>query len=1046
MKKIKITRKQRSWIAYSAMFLLVCGLALYFLLRPKPAPPLNILVSADAPFLASNPKWADSLIQVMTLEEKIGQLLMIDCDRPGKSGEQTIDETLISDIKPGSICLSGGSLKLQLAAIEIYKKKLSIPLINAVSAETGLLFPSDTLSRTSLLPGISAISDDSVISQLSVSVSKQLKAAGIFINFAPDFSMIYKNDDRSWEPSYKFFIREFSSKTLLYMKKQQENGIMVCASYFPNYSEKSKKKLSPEELLAQPYDTIMVYPFRSLCTAGLSGIQVSHTPDKISDSSSYQIKDSLHSVIPFKGIVISDFTRNNYYSSANEAGTAELLALKSGSDMVRIKGDVKKVYDFLLKAANGNQLTTEELNLKVKKILLAKSWSGLNKHQVSINDTIYRDFPWKEAEVYGRKAIESSLVLLANKKRAVPLGDIANMKIASVVISSTKRPKFEGSLDHYAGVAHFSIAPDADETAIKGLASKLAAYNTIIVAVFTDFRLALNSKKINDFIHSLEKGKTLVVAHLGRQESLALLDRFPVMIQSFSDDGVSQSLVAQAIFGGAALPAYLPLACSGEFCYGDGSSIKNPVRLKYSIPEEAGIGSEYIRKIDSIISGAMSAGAFPGCEVFVACKGKVVLNRGYGFHTYDHKEEVHSSDLYDLASVTKVAASTIAMMALYDQGKINLDTTLNYYFKDLDKNSHDKRVRDSKLNYITVRQLMTHTSGLPAGLPIARFLSPKWYLTYMLAVEKRRLEQEGNDTIAAEEEQSPEWMIDTSQLTMAEDTIFQWLFSKAQDKEHKLQIGEDFFMRGAIIDSIWQMAKQTAVRKNRTYLYSDMNFYLVMKVIEAVTHIAIDKFVAEKFYRPLNLKNICYTPMKSVNKSRIVPTEEEKIFRKQLVHGYVHDPTAALLGGISGNAGLFSDAEDLGILLQMLLNGGTYGGRRYLSENTIKLFTSVQEGGYRGLGWDHQTKSGMKMVAQGASPATYGHTGFTGTCLWVDPVNQVVYVFLSNRVNPKSTNQKINGMRIRQKVQQVIYEALQKNNAAQAAPAPGKDSVGKKVV
>jgi CubicO group peptidase (beta-lactamase class C family) len=224
------------------------------------------------------------------------------------------------------------------------------------------------------------------------------------------------------------------------------------------------------------------------------------------------------------------------------------------------------------------------------------------------------------------------------------------------------------------------------------------------------------------------------------------------------------------------------------------------------------------------------------------------------------------------------------------------------------------------------------------------------------------------------------------------------------------------------------------LRKSKNYLYSDMNFYLVMKIIEAAAKTTIDKFLSQCFYTPLNLRYICYNPLDTFKTEQIVPTEEEKIFRKQLIHGYVHDPTAALLGGISGNAGVFSNAEDLGILMQMLLNKGAYGGRRFLSEETVDLFTSAQEGVYRGLGWDHQTQAGMKMIAPGASVETYGHTGFTGTCVWVDPENEIVYVFLSNRVHPKSSNQKINSMHIRQKVMQVIYDAIQKQTEKSAAP------------
>jgi CubicO group peptidase (beta-lactamase class C family) len=536
-----------------------------------------------------------------------------------------------------------------------------------------------------------------------------------------------------------------------------------------------------------------------------------------------------------------------------------------------------------------------------------------------LNDSLYRELPWKDAEVAGREAIASSLVMLANKKSALPLSDLSNLKAASLSISLNRRSGFTSGIDHYITASHFSLSPQATTEAFAAMKKTLAPFTTLIVAVYADPRLSLRAKEINELLHTLEAGKRLIVVHFGPAEDLALLDRYPLMIHSFGTEAISQSFAAQAIFGGVPLPARLPMTCSQVFCYGDGCPVKKQTRVKYGIPEEVGISSNVTARMDSLIHLAINAGAFPGCQVFVACKGQVIVNKGWGYHTYKHEEEVHTGDLYDLASVTKVAASTIAMMTLYDAGRIKLDTTLNYYFKDLDKNSHNKKVRDSKLNYITLRQLMTHCSGLPAALPIARFISPRWYLKYMLELERKRMTEESNDTLVAEE-QSPEWMIDTSQLMMDEDSIFNWMFVHEKDNAHKLQIGEDFFMRAEVVDSIWQLSKQTGVRKNKSYLYSDMNFYLVMKVVEVVAKMSIDKYMTEKIYRPMNLGRICYNPRKNFKKEQIVPTEDEKIFRKQLLEGFVHDPTAALLGGVSGNAGLFSNAENLGILMQMLLN------------------------------------------------------------------------------------------------------------------------------
>ncbi len=1016
MKKLKITRKNIVWASAAILLIGITILAIGFWL-PSGKEVKKTITGTGAPFLKADTVWVNAELAKMSTEEKVGQLLMLCIGDASATDRTTLDQSIVSKVQPGGLCLGPGSLKLQLLQAEKIKSASKISPIIGASAEYGLLFPSDTLSRFPLLPGISAISDDSVIVQLAASVAFQLKQSGVQINFAPDMGLITKNIDDPREISYKMFLKEYARKAALYLRKQQEEGIFVCAGIFPNYQTNYKSN----ELI--PFDSVRIRPFRDLVSQGLSGISVTHAPQLCSDSLHLKISDSLRKVLNFQGLVISDFSAYESWRGKEAPGMAEVEALKLGSDMLRISHNIEEVYSAILEAVKTEKISQTELDLKVKKILLAKSWAGLNKKTTGLTDSTYRALPWKEAEVAARKAIESSLVLLANKKNGLPISELSGMKAASVCLSEGRKPAFTTGLDHYASVTHFSLSPMATAASITAMEKTLAPYTTVVVAVFADVRWVTRAKEINDFLHHLESGKRLIVLHFGPPESLAFLDRYPLMIQSFGDESVSQSFAAQSIFGGVTLPGRLPLSCSQVFCYGDGCPVKQQTRVKYGIPAEVGLRGNIVARMDSLARLAINAGAFPGCQVFATCKGQVIVNKAWGFHKYDRKEEVRTGDLYDLASVTKVAASTIAMMSLYDAGKIKLDTSLNYYFKDLDKNSKGKKVRNSKLNDITLRQLMTHRSGLPAGLPLARFISPKWYLKYMLQLERRQLEAEGNDTLVGEE-QSPEWMIDTTQLMMAEDSIFEWLFTHEKDNAHKLQIGEDFYMRSSVVDSIWELSKQTGVRKSKTYLYSDMNFYLVMKVVEMVTKMAIDKYVSEKFYRPLNLGHICYNPSRSFKKEQIIPTEEEKIFRKQLILGYVHDPTAALLGGVSGNAGLFSNAEDLGILMQMLLNNGTYGGRRYLSEKTIKLFTSVQEGGYRGLGWDHQTRSGMKMIAPGASPETFGHTGFTGTCVWVDPVNEIVFVFLSNRVHPRSTNQKINGMRVRQKMQQFIYDAL----------------------
>jgi CubicO group peptidase (beta-lactamase class C family) len=478
------------------------------------------------------------------------------------------------------------------------------------------------------------------------------------------------------------------------------------------------------------------------------------------------------------------------------------------------------------------------------------------------------------------------------------------------------------------------------------------------------------------------------------------------------------------------------------------------VRLKPSFPEDAGLDGAFLHHtIDSIIQHAMASGAFPGCQVYGAKDGKIIFNKAYGFHSYDRGQRVQTTDLYDIASVTKVAAATIAAMHMCDRGRLSLNDPIKKYFKNteinytrikpdtnvvvdtlnlnqvnLEKLIKEKklpkdtfRIRDTllvtidsifskatpSLNIFTVpvRYMLMHYSGIAPTLPILPFIQLKKYW-----MRENNLTE--NDSLAKTVSQKDLWNI---------------RYSEKRTDSSKVQIADNFYMKDRWLDSLWERTKEVGVSGKKYSQYTDLNMILVQIAIDTINKSNLDKYMLREFYIPLGMENTMYLPLnKKVARSRIAPTEFDKNWRRQVLRGHVHDPSAALLGGISGNAGLFSSASDLGILFHMLLNGGKYAGRSYLSQNIIKLFTTTQEETGRGIGFD---KWGQKnIVAPSASPNTYGHTGFTGCCVWVDPEYKLVYVFLSNRVHPNVNNWKINGMKIRQNVHQAFYDAEIKVN------------------
>ncbi len=974
------------------------------------------------PFLEKPSRWADSVLATMTLQQKAAQLFICDADANAypKGDSQFLETIYKTGI--GGLYFKRGSISSLPYTINHIQSGALVPILCATDAEFGLYGSSDSLSKLFRMNSLMDISDTKILKELASQIALQYRKNGLHMVFGPSLNIMNENTDKCYEPSYFMFINDCQKRLVSYTQELQKNGLIAVAQTFPAYRMAVVRDSMVPELLRKA-DSLRGIPLQKLIAAGLSGILLNNGPAP----SKASIIDSLHSAYRFKGLVLSDLL-NGKTAVGAEMVDVILKSLQTGSDMVLIPYGDGSLLQKAIDVAS-SKLPASELDAKVKKILYAKAWAIPHPFSPVNVDSANFFALGGRAEMMARRLAETSITLITNQEKFLPLKNLRDKKMAVLEVGSCSSAAFKNMAGKYSDVACFSITSNINEKSLETFVAKLKPYNTVLVAVYpVDKAITVQvvAEKLKAFLEKLKKQSKIVVSVFGEKEMLAALRGMPVLIWCGGSGTFYQEASAQAVFGGMPVMGRLPSSWSDKLCYNDGIYVPLATRLKYTIPEDAGLDRTDLDEIDNIVKSAIGNGAFPGCQVFCALKGKVIYNRAFGNHTYEKVEPVRTTDLYDIASVTKVAATTIALMTLYDRGKIKLDTTLEYYFDDLDKNASGKKVRIAKIKSLSLRDLLTHRSGLPSGMPIGRFISPAWALKQIRLAQKRAEIEASQDTTEQAEESVYNFDIDTNQVNLDADSLYKYIYSKTKKPEYSLEIADKMFMRNTIVDSIWQLAKQVGVRKSKNYLYSDMNLYLVMKVVERVSELQLDEYLDKVVYGPLNLRNTCFNPLNYYKKDCIIPTEEEKIFRKQLIHGYVHDPLAALNAGIGGNAGLFSSAQDLGILMQMMLNGGTYGGIRFFSEKTVDLFTSVQEGTYRGLGWDHQTKSGAKMIARSASSSTYGHTGFTGTCVWVDPEIGLVYVFLSNRVCPRSSNQKINATAIRQRVQQVVYNAIAK--------------------
>lgn len=572
-----------------------------------------------------------------------------------------------------------------------------------------------------------------------------------------------------------------------------------------------------------------------------------------------------------------------------------------------------------------------------------------------------------KAYVDEEKLDEQSTVLLNNAAYLIPLQNLDQLRIASIHFTNLYAVGFDSLLNKYAKVDAINGNSYTGIKNLDDLSFDLKWYNTLIVQLND---ADLSNPLIINFINSNQKVKNVIIALFGSSNSLIKLnDVSAPIIWTERISPVSAFYSAQAIFGGVAITQKLNKTLSLAYRVNMGFTTTK-TRLQYTVPEDAGINANDLIGIDNIAAEAILNQATPGCVVLVAKDGKVIFNKAYGYHTYDKTLPDKLTDIFDLASMTKISATTMETMLLYDQGKLSLDATIGDYLPLTHKT--DK-------NDIHIRELLLHQAGLIPDIPTLTTILPTDHST---------------DSSAA----------------------------------FPTKVNEHYYLRKDYFKEVmWPEMLFSPLKTRGQYVYSDVGMCFMQQILETITSTPENIYVQQQLYNPLGMQTAGYLPLYRFSPNQIIPTEDDQVYRHALLDGYVHDPTAALMGGVAGHAGLFADANDVAILYQMMLNRGSYGGVQYIKPETVDLFTAKQSDvSRRGLGFDRwDPLVDHHYPSQLASPQTYGHTGFTGTCVWVDPKYNLVYVFLSNRVNP-SVGSKLGSLNIRPRIQDVVYEAIQK--------------------
>lgn len=953
-----------------------------------------------APFYSPAAKqWADSVLNRLNQEERIAQLIMVAAWSNKDSTHIREIRKLITDWGIGGLIFFQGGPVRQAALTNDYQSLAKVPLMIGIDGEWGLAMRLDSTIRFPRQMTLSAMQNDSLIYLMGKEIGRHCKRMGIHINFAPDAD-VNNNPLNPVIGSRSFGDEKFQvlRKSSLYMKGMQDMKVMANAKHFPGHGNADSDSHFTLPVIRQDrtmLDSIELFPFRELINQGVASIMVAHlhvpaldtTPNLPSTLSPKIVTGLLKEEMGFDGLIFTDALNMKGVSSCYKPGVLDRIALVAGNDILLYSEDVRKAIEEIKLAVDSGEITREEIDARVKKLLMAKYWCGLNQYKPIDTTNLWNDLQSPEGLFLQQKTYESSLTLLSNKKKIIPLQDLEEMRIASVVIGDKKNNAFQQQLATYARVELFSEEKDAPVSVFTALYNYLSNFDLVIISMHGTTMKAQNNYSIPDvaqlFIDSILANRKSVFVNFGNAYTLTRFKKLgsaEAVLLAYEDFDIPQRLAAQAVMGGLQVSGRLPIEATKTFRRGAGLTTIEPIRLKYTVPEDAGMSTLQLAKMDSLVEKAIAARAFPGCQILVARDQKVVYQKSFGTQTYTEKLPVKNTDLYDIASITKITATGLACMELFDQNEYDLNRGLSRYLPDL-KLTNKKG--------LTVRDVMTHQAGLQSWIPF--------------------------------------W-----KQTVTETGPSGAVYRKQADSDFTIPVADSMFMRTAYTDSLWQWIYRSPVGEKGKYVYSDLGPILLKQMVEKLSDKPFELFLNEKFYMPLQLSNTSFNPRTKFEASRLIPTEIDNAYRKQIIRGYVHDPAAAMQGGVSGNAGLFSNAGDLAVVMQMLLNEGKYGSRQYLKPGTVKLFTSRQSEqlhNRRGLLFDKpETEKGKSSpTSSEASPATFGHQGFTGTCAWADPESQLIFIFLSNRIHPDAANDKLVRMNIRTELQRIAYEAIIKD-------------------
>lgn len=933
-------------------------------------------------------QWVDSIYGKMSFEEKVGQLFMIAAySNKNESHFKDID-ALVDKYKVGGLIFFQGGPVRQAKLTNRYQSKAKIPLFIGIDAEWGLSMRLDSTYRYPWNMTLGAIQDYKLIEEMGKQMGRQSKRMGIHFNFAPvvDINTNPKNPiigNRSFGED-KINVTNTAEALMLGLQSQ---GVWATAKHFPGHGDTSTDShhtLPVVNFDKERLDNVELYPYRELIKKGLASVMVAHLNvpsveprEGYPTSISYNVVTNiLKKELGFNGLIFTDALNMKGASNFKEPGAIDLEAFLAGNDVLLFAENVPVAVQKFKDAFADGSLTESRLAESVKKILNYKYKSGLNNYNPIDLNGLVDDLNKSEYDALNYLLYENALTLLKNKDDIIPIKKLEKEKIAFVAIGDDKSEGFFNKLNDYDEVVQIRTQ-NLDSVLVE-----LKNYSKVIIGYHKADGAWKNhnlSFKELYWIEQISKHNKTIVTFFTKPYSLLKIKNFSnieVVLLAYQNNEFAQTVAAEAIFGAVSCKGKLPVSINDDFYVNDGLKTNKINRLAFGSPENVGMNATILKKIDSVANYAIKQKMTPGIQVLVARKGKVVYQKSFGYHTYSDELPVKNTDLYDVASLTKILATLPNVMIQFDKGKLKMDTKLGTmlpFFKNSDK-------KDAKLV-----DMLTHQ---------ARFYP--WIGFY-----KSTLDSLGKPSLK--------------------------YYRNRPSDEFPIKVNENLYLRKDYNDSIMKAIADSELLPKVQYKYSDFSFILLKEYLEKTTGKKLDVLAENNFYKILGANRMMYNPLRKFNKREIVPTEIDNYFRYDTIHGYVHDMAAAMQGGVGGHAGVFGTSLDVAKMMQMYLQQGNYGDHQFFTKETFNKFNTCyycKDENRRGVGFDKPQLGESGPTCGCVSMTSFGHTGFTGTMAWADPEKEIVYVFLSNRTYPEAKTNVLSRENIRENIQKIIYESI----------------------